>query len=981
MQYFNLILIFYFFIKGASLLEGSDVDSVADGSRSVIIDCFSAHYKQKLQESLPEHFYLESIVYDVDFSYDTKELSYLTDLRSHETVTLAQVLKACFYLRQIDRFNKVELIIKKKGKGYAFTFYCFGHEMFTSLSVSGYMRGKEGYKNAYLLDVGEIFDEQKHRHSLEDIKKIFYEKGFCKAQIIDKVERNDKQKTVKVALALSRGFRFVIGDIHFHINSVGSISQVEVERMQRKIEAFCFRKLKNKSYSSDLIKKVEQKVLFLLKRYGFMNFDLSIKEKLHNTAHKVSIDFHIVLEQKKEFVFFGNNFFKKQDLLDHLLMYGKSSWHFPGSIIIDELMQLYKSKGFWNVDISIREEKNRVFCLINEGARISVAAVHFKDNDHFLKHKLIKNGLKTFLNTKYFDKDILKKSIDQLIRFYRQQGFWDIKVVKEEFVTTSKKNVYELFLTLDEGKQKKIKSYIISGYKDLEKQGPFARLKKESNFGFDPMIILEQKQWLLRYFKNLGYYKVGVEYELQENEDGTLNVIWNISLHDQAVKFGKPLVIGNSAISQSYIIREAGFKKGDAWDKNKLEETLKRLREFETFDSVQIYPSRDVDEDLEKPVFIKVIDADRYEVRTRMGLQQVGRNLRLRRGFTYKIGGSFFIRNPLCFGDRLVLEGDFTKFYRNFSCSYYFPWLFKYSIRCQYKAYDTLYNQPVYIGTKNSLYQAGQRGFLFNMTKRFLRVTLSGTGGVEFMGIKEADQHDLHTIIDYDQSLLDKKTGYVFLEPSIMWQKLDNIINPKKGHLSFVSCKAMIDFDTKTSFIKLLAEHSIYLPLHDQLVCALRLRFGHVFNKKYEQLIPIERFLLGGANSLRGYERDYCPPLGLLTDPIKDEHAGLPAEACNIWRYAPQGGRTMINLNTELRLSLYKNFGVVIFNDFGALFKDSIHTMLQDKSNNFLAGSGLGLRYDTPIGPLRFDIGVKWHKIIENFESRWATYLTLGHAF
>lgn len=954
-----------------------------DTAQSLFVDCLSDNYQEQVDTFLPDEFLVDKVLYDIDFVYDREELQYLTDIASGATISKKKLYSACFYLRQIDRFKTIDLVVERVQEGYALFFHLSGHLVFSHLAVSGSIRDKDFYKNMYLIDVSEVFDQQKHRHSLNNMKQMFYERGYSNARLVDTVIQDNDKKKVTVSIQLDKGDKFIIDNVNFHVESIGSMPYVDVMRMKKKIVDIAYKKLHHKTYTANLINKVEHIIQFLLERCGFINFDISLSKKLDEKKHTVDLNYVITLEQKKEFVFFGNHYFKRQEIIDHLLLYGKSSWLFPSSIIVDELVQLYKSKGFWNVSVSVREEKNRVFCLINEGARVALVGVEFKDNDHFTQQQLEKVAFKQVIKEKYYDKELLKKSTEQLLKFYKQHGFWDAQIVKEDFVTVKKDKAFDVVFTLDEGQQRKIGSYKVLDYPELEQQGPFVRIKKERGLGFDQMVMLEQKQWLLRHFRNLGYSKVSVEYELRDNSEqpNHLDLCWKITLREEAVKFGKVLVTGSSVVSPTAIMREVMFEQGQSWDKGKLEDTLKRLRELEVFDSVQIYPSREVDDNLYKPVFVKVIDADRYELRTRMGLQQIGKDFRLRRGFTYKLGGSFFIRNPLSVGDKISLEGDFTRYYRNFSGVYQFPWLLSRSIRCQYKAYDTLYNQPVYIGSKNALYQAGQRGLLFNMTKSFKKATLSNALGVEFMGVKESDQKNLHTIVDYDESFLDKRTGSIFFEPSVIWQRVDNILNPQKGHLSFLSCKGMIDVDTKTSFLKLIAEHSFYMPLVDPLVLAVRMRGGHVFNRNYNRLIPIERFYLGGANSVRGYERDCCPPLGLLTDPIVDVHAGLPKESCDLWRYAPQGGRTMFNLNLELRCSVYKNLGIVIFNDVGALFKDSVSNSLQDGSDNLLGGTGFGIRYDTPIGPLRFDLGFKWNRLFRDFESRWVWYLTLGHAF
>jgi outer membrane protein assembly factor BamA len=167
-------------------------------------------------------------------------------------------------------------------------------------------------------------------------------------------------------------------------------------------------------------------------------------------------------------------------------------------------------------------------------------------------------------------------------------------------------------------------------------------------------------------------------------------------------------------------------------------------------------------------------------------------------------------------------------------------------------------------------------------------------------------------------------------------------------------------------FVRVQIDQALFIPIK-QVVAAFRLRLGHIFHQQFNALMPTERFYLGGSQSLRSYQTDSAPPQGLYIDERGEHHL------------VPRGGKSMFNVNVELRfpVPIIKNFGVVLFQDMGALSGD----MLSDfKATNLLHATGFGLRYDTPLGPLRFDIGWKWRKQ-DHKESAYAWFLTFGQAF
>lgn len=960
-------VLFLFFLFQTSWLQ----------SREISINCTADC--SELERLLPSKIFIQSVDIQADYQVDKDELLYLIDITPMSHVAIKDIVQTVFYLKKKEAFSKIELCFDDQE--HSLVFKLDGLFIISSLQLHGSMIGKEKYKSSYIMDIGACFDQKKHDLSLKKIKDIFFQAGFFDAHIKDEVHFDPLTKTVKVDLDLFKGTQFSIGDCSFDIESVDDIDEKDMDLMKMQLARIFLKRFYTHKYTKDVIEKSMIHFKNYLDKQGFSQTVISYEESVDLENRQVNLKFYFSCDEKKEFIFWGNHFFTQENFLENILVYGKSSWHFPSAIISDEIESMYKFKGYWDIKASVKEEKGRTYCIIHEGKRALITKIECKDNFCMSQQQLQKECFGSVHN-KYFDRDIFSQSLHALKQLYMQHGFWDIKVVKEEFVqlkeSSDNKSVeYKMVLTLDEGEMRYLNSISIKGFPELLERKPFAQFMamKEPvpfNYGW----VAEQKNWLYTYFKDLGHTKVVIDCEYN-NQGQYTDLVWTISLDEKQVYFGKFVIQGNSRIPFKYLQRELTMKQGDVWSKKKIDKSMQNLRELELFDTVYIYSHKEIDEQGQIPVGVKLIAADTYEIRTRIGGQQVGKDFSLQQGFSYKVGGTFLFNNPFKYGDRIVAEADFTRFYGNLSVQYLMPWLFHRPIRSQIKIYDNSYLQPLYIGSDISIYSAYQKGILFGMQEKHDHCNLGMTLGIEFKGIQPASIPDIALSIDYNPELMHKQFAYAFVEPSFMLNYVDNILNPKQGWNGFISCMAMGDIVSHTSFFKVLAEYSLYVPFTPRTVFAVRSRIGHVFNQEYKNLMPIDRFYLGGANTIRGYDRDYCPPLGLLTKPIPAPNTGLPPAADDLWRFVNQGGRTMINCNFEIRFPIYGPVEGATFLDTGVLIKDSV----EDVPNNLLGGAGFGFRYNTPIGPLRFDLAFKLDRKYPEFESPYAWYLTLGQAF
>jgi outer membrane protein assembly factor BamA len=151
---------------------------------------------------------------------------------------------------------------------------------------------------------------------------------------------------------------------------------------------------------------------------------------------------------------------------------------------------------------------------------------------------------------------------------------------------------------------------------------------------------------------------------------------------------------------------------------------------------------------------------------------------------------------------------------------------------------------------------------------------------------------------------------------------------------------------SQSSFTRLLLRNSTYYPLKRNFVLARSLQFGYIQRTGGLEEIPLaERFFAGGASTHRGFPSNQAGPRDLRT--------GFPL-----------GGSAMLVHSTELRFPLIgDNLGGVLFHDMGNVYTDiknvsfRLHQQNLQDFNYMVHVAGFGIRYRTPVGPIRVDLG------------------------
>ncbi|OGB83789.1 hypothetical protein A3F66_00600 [candidate division TM6 bacterium RIFCSPHIGHO2_12_FULL_32_22] len=962
-----------------------------------------------------EPFILENLEINSDISIDKSEIIYLTDFYIGDEINSKKISEAIFHLYLKNRFRSISINIENN----SLTLNLEVEWKLNKIIISGQFFGKYNILQNYLINIGDIFDIKKHFLSVSKIKNYLNSMGYMDAKVETKIVKIG-DKNLDVFIKIKKRRKFLIKEVDFvetYFDTSCSAKASQDTQYDRAALRNVFddaskelfkQKLIGLKYDQVKIGKVVKRIKNQLLASGINVSNLSFKILKNSKRREIKLLISAEFKKLKSIKFSGNKYFSDEYLLSHIYSNDIFVEDFYPVLIVEHLINLYKKHGFLNVNINFQDQ-NELVININEKDRAIITEIDI-NSSVFAKEFLVRKFFRNILNKKFYDKNLITKSMTDLSDFYSANGFLDFKILQEEVVKSdseifdsyfdtffyekllsmtgpfvslcptkplaksgsvhpsyARMNVsrdelckYRYKLTIEEGTRTYLSSVNIRDFSKYNKKLPYGNLKK--CVSFDKNIINIQKKWLTLFFKNIGYKNFEFIPNISKNNN-IIDIEWIYQKKESPFKFGKTILNGNVKVPFQNIYKEILWSDLEPLNKEDVDATFLRLKEINGFESVHITPSKFITSDNSNPILVNLINLSKFELHARLGFQQVNNShiLNWKSRSTYKLGGSFILRNPFNIGDSFKADADFTIFYRHLVAQYNLPWVFKIPIRTLMRFYFNRYLQPLYIGSA-PIYRINQTGGLIALNYKFRFANLGTSFGGEALRVTQMSDK-VARAIDFSSELIDERLPFIFAEPMFFVEYVDSKINPTKGVSSFVSIKgALSPFDHDLSYLRILFENSVFYPIIHNLIFAVRARFGHIFISDISNLLPSERFYLGGSNSVRSYEPDFAPPLGAFQDDGKIQ-------------LFPQGSRTMFNANLELRFKIFKSVGAALFQDFGFLTRGN-KDLRQEK---FVTATGFGFRYFTPIGPLRFDIG--WRPKHNEDDSNFAWYLTLGQAF
>ena len=606
---------------------------------------------------------------------------------------------------------------------------------------------------------------------------------------------------------------------------------------------------------------------------------------------------------------------------------------------IEKIKALYDAKGYYNAEISDRVEKDgekdfRIIIDIQENARLFVRSITFEGNEAYtakeLKNMMTTNehGLLHFLtDSGVLKRDPLKQDISKLTAYYQNNGFINAQIGEPE-ITHDKKGIY-IKIKVTEGKRFKIGKVEISG--DLLEKPREEMLKSLLTKGgnnYDREAIVKDMDALTQACNDEGYANADVNPKINTREKEQLTDVDFSIRKERLVYFNRITITGNTTTRDKIIRRQLGIIERELYSSSKLKTSHGNLTQLRYFEEVDLQTEKGPDESL-MDVNIRV-----KEKNTGMFMIGAGYSATDQLVFMAQVTQ----QNFLGLGQILSLKSSLGSTTNMYELSFTEPWLFDIPLWFKYDIwkYKREYNSYVWDsrGTGFTLdYPVWKkiRGSIgYKITLDEIQDVNDGTAPWYIKGQVGPDDP---TIVNPPG-----KTTTSAVTLGLGLNTTDDMMFPSKGiktNIFVQQAGGYLGGDNNFTKSGLSAAKFYSLPL-DMVFAAkgrIELIEGHNTDKPFPYDVPLyERYVLGGLSTIRGLEY-----LGIRNSGTSDA----------------LGGTSMLVFNFELIFPFIKSAGMkgVVFYDTGNTWDGGYHL------NDLRQTVGAGIRWYSPIGPLRLEYG------------------------
>lgn len=815
------------------------------------------------------------------------------------------------------------------------------------------------------LVLGEEYSEEKVKAAEETLRRALAENGLYKASIEIETGGHSDTQQIDIAFQVTPGPRAQFGEIRLSGNPDLTVDQV------RRISKWHA----NTAFTQPTVQKGIERLRRHYQRADHLQATIRIAtQKFVPESDRVNLVLEINPGPRVEVAVSGAKLTRKQ-LRRYVPIYEEGT--IDRDLLAEgarNLRDFFQTNGYFEAEVDYdqqQEEKGAipVEFQVTLGEHHEFVKLDITGNRYFdratLRERMFLQPKNLQLRWGRYSQSLLRNDIATIEELYRANGFLSIKVDSrvEDHDYLGKKGDIAVFLTIVEGPQTFVSKLQIAGNRAISTRDLLERISSAEGQPYSETNLASDRDQILAYYFNEGFSDASLETRVAPGAEPN-RVELEYTIQEGPRQFVNKVIVDGYQKTREYVIdRQLRIHGGQAVSQDAMIESQRRLYDLGIFSKVDMAIQNKDGEEPFRNVLFELEEARRWTIGFGGGAEIArfgGGQFDLQSpagatGFSPRVSVEVNRLNMLGRANTLSLRTRFSTLQKRGVLSYQAPeWRGKERLTL---TYSSLYDQSRNVNTFSATRLEGALQLQHRISKPtslFYRYSYRRVS---------VDENSL-AISPLLIPLLSQPVRVGLLSVSAYQDRRDDPVDAKRGIYNSIDL-GVASFYTGSgaSFSRLLMQNSTYRPLTKRIVLARTTQFGaltpfgrlrRVGDRQTREIPLPERFFSGGSNTQRGFPINQAGPRDLTT--------GFPI-----------GGNGLFLNSVELRFPLRgENIGGVLFHDAGNVYSQPQNLSFRvhqrpaqrgpdDRVTNedfdyMVHAVGFGVRYRTPIGPVRIDL-------------------------
>lgn len=927
---------------------------------------------------------------------DNPSLMTLLEVRPGTPLVEATVREGLTHIRGLGRYESAAVSAQAEGDGVALRYFLVPLHPINRIQFRG-STGLDGrsLERAVLEQAGGRLAAIPVATAAEAVRRALADEGFVRPEVTPSLEQTHRPHASTLVFNVEAGARQRIGKVN-----VDGVSPLSADEILQALDISAGAPYRRRAIEDDLRDVAEG-----LRARGYYEASASH----FPTGEGEVVDLTVSVEAGPIFDIVVSG--------DPLPDGGVDEWvplrrenSADEDLLEDSALRIrwaLQAEGYWRANVEVRPEEQPggqrvvVTVKVNRGRQYFLRDVVVTGNAHFTTSQI--REMLAIETGKPFREDQVRVRVQTLLGRYAADGFNpEIEMMVEEVPSTRRDGGGEVIVRIPivEGRLRTVGAIVVTGANQIPEAEIRKVIRSQPGQPLRDVQIRQDTDAIYALYRNGGFESAAVRYELtgEPNYTVTFSIV-----EGRRTIVDHVLVSGNVRVRSERILAEVQLRPGEPYGQAARAESLRRLNELAIFRRVTITPAPGTGADDRIDVVVQVEEAPATTIGYGGGLE-IGRTTRttvdgFEDRFEFAPRGFFEVGRRNLFGgnrsinlfSRLSLRprnepDDPARDGKGFGLS-------EYRVTGSYRAAHVWRSNTDLVVT-TSVERAIRTSFTYvrrgASAEALRRLTPTVSGFIRY-ALDSTRLFDTR-IPEEDQPLIDRLFPQIRLSSfstGLVWDRRDNILDPTAGGwLSADAELAAQPIGSEVGFAKAFVQATGFrrITRRGRVVLAGRVQVG--LARGFERQVPQRdldgdpivgpdgrivtitvadvpagrRFFAGGSTTVRGFQQDR---LGVPT--VLNE-AGLS-----------NGGNGLVIMNGEVRTRVLSTVSLVAFVDGGNVFE-----RIRDiRPGDFRGAAGFGIRYRSPLGPLRMDFGFKLDRrfVAGKRERGWEFHLSIGEAF